>query len=309
MTAAAFVLLATLAQAPPLPPADSPAKTQAQALLSEGTALYARGDYTAALAKFEAAYSVYPSPKLQFNIAQADRALGRPVEAVEAFESFLAQVPDASLDLRSEASQAVAELRAKLGRLNIQCPTRDAAVAIDGKVVGITPFARPIWVSPGRHQVAIRHAGYSPITVTAVAGETQTIVVEVTRPLLSVPEVATGSPSTAPVAVSETGASIGRHQDWWSRQRWYFWAAAGGAVAFGAGAIAAGLAANSRFSDLQGSCGSTPAGCTESQIDTVKSRADLANVFWILAAASAVGTGVSLYVENHGAEVAVAYRF
>ncbi|HXD25041.1 MAG TPA: PEGA domain-containing protein [Propionibacteriaceae bacterium] len=236
--------------------------------------------------------------------------MGRLVEAIEAFERFLALVHDASPDLISEAHQNVADLRTKLGRLNIQCPTRDAEVSLDGKVVGTTPFAQPIWVTPGRHKVAIRHQGYSPIVVNAVAGETQTIVVEVARsPLMIVPEVATGSPSATPVAVSEKGSPPDRRQDWWSRQKWYFWAAAGGTVAFSAGAIAAGLAANSRFSDLQNSCGNTPAGCTESQIGTVKSRADLANVFWTLAAASAIGTGVSLYVENHGAEVVVVYRF
>ena len=309
MIAATSVLLAMLAQTAPLPAADSPAKAQAQALLSEGTALYARGDYAAALAKFEAAYAVYPSPKLQFNIAQADRQLGRPVEAIKSFEYFLAQVPDAARDLRSEASQSVADLRTKLGRLNIQCPTRDADVAVDGKVVGTTPFAQPIWVTPGQHQIAIRHVGYRPITANVIAGETQTIVVQVTRPLTMVPEIATEPSPIPPVAISERGTPPDHQLNWWSRQKWYFWAAAGATVAFSTGAIAAGLSADSRFSDLQNSCGTTLAGCTESQIDTVKSRADLANVFWILAAASAVGTGVSLYVENHGGEVAVAYRF
>ena len=55
------------------------AKARAQALLSEGTAAYGRGDYATALDKFTAAYRIFPSPKLWFNIGQANRDLGRPV--------------------------------------------------------------------------------------------------------------------------------------------------------------------------------------------------------------------------------------
>jgi hypothetical protein len=57
---------------------DSQAKARAQALLSEGTAAYGRGDYATALDKFTAAYRIFPSPKLWFNIGQANRATPRP---------------------------------------------------------------------------------------------------------------------------------------------------------------------------------------------------------------------------------------
>ena len=65
-------------------------------MLTEGSALYEKGDYAGALEKFNAAYAAYPSPKLMFNIGQADRDLSRPVEALEAFEKFLASDTDAS---------------------------------------------------------------------------------------------------------------------------------------------------------------------------------------------------------------------
>ena len=72
-------------------PNDAQAKARAQGLLSEGTAAYGRGDYAAALDKFTAAYKIFPSPKLWFNIGQANRDLGRPVEAVEAFDPLSAR--------------------------------------------------------------------------------------------------------------------------------------------------------------------------------------------------------------------------
>jgi len=49
-------------------PSDAQAKARAQGLLSEGTAAYGRGDYAAALDKFTAAYKIFPSSKLWFNI-------------------------------------------------------------------------------------------------------------------------------------------------------------------------------------------------------------------------------------------------
>jgi len=124
------VLLVLLAQVAAPPGADPVAKAKAQAVLKEGTALYERGDFAAALDRFETAYGIFPSPKLQFNIGQADRSLGRPLEAVEAFEKFLAQVPDAAPELLSEARQSVVELRGKLGQVKIECATPGAEVAM-----------------------------------------------------------------------------------------------------------------------------------------------------------------------------------
>ena len=77
------ILVCLLAQSAPGAATDPQGKARAQVLLKEGSALYKQADFAAALRKFEEAYALYPSPKLQFNIAQADRELGRIVEAVE----------------------------------------------------------------------------------------------------------------------------------------------------------------------------------------------------------------------------------
>ena len=95
MSATSIVLLALLAQASS-PSGGAQDKAKAKGLLSEGSAIYKKGDYAGALEKFEAAYAAYRSPKLWFNIGQANRDLGRPVEALDAFEKFLSLTPDAS---------------------------------------------------------------------------------------------------------------------------------------------------------------------------------------------------------------------
>jgi tetratricopeptide (TPR) repeat protein len=115
-----LVLLSLLAQLSP-PAADPQAKARAQGLLNAGSELYGKGDYAGVLEKFNAAYAANPSPKLMFNIGQANRDLSRPVEALEALEKFLASDTNASPETTAEARNAVAELREKLGQIRIDC--------------------------------------------------------------------------------------------------------------------------------------------------------------------------------------------
>ncbi|MGA9656701.1 MAG: tetratricopeptide repeat protein, partial [Polyangia bacterium] len=161
MCTTSLVLLTILAQATPLTP-DPQAKAQAQELLSQGSKLYGQGDVIGALEKFQAAYAAFPSPKLMFNIAQAERELGRPVEAMEAFEKFLEGATDASPDKIADARKSVAQFQKSLGRILVECGTSGVEVSVDGGRVGVTPLPGPIWATPGIHQVAARHAGEAP---------------------------------------------------------------------------------------------------------------------------------------------------
>jgi len=51
----------------------------------------------------------------------------------------------------------------RLAALSFWCNVRGAKIAVDGKIVAITPFSGVIEVSPGRHQVSIQRTGYGPI--------------------------------------------------------------------------------------------------------------------------------------------------
>jgi len=166
------------------PVEDAPAKARAQALLKEGTAAYGRGDYATALDKFTAAYQIFPSPKLWFNIGQANRDLGRPVEAVAAFDRFLDDAGDAPPETLAEARRSALELKAKLGQLQISCKTDGASVSVDGKAAGSTPLGQMVWTTPGRHQVAVQMEGYGPAIEEVVVGPGEVAAVDVTlRPI------------------------------------------------------------------------------------------------------------------------------
>ena len=155
MSPALPILIAILAQAPASPPATGHDKARAQLLLNEGADLYDRGNFTEALGRFQSAYAAFPSPKLWFNIGQAERDLGRHVEAMQAFEHFLTEARDAPAGTLGEAHRSVNELRLKLGHITISCATHGALVSVDGTRVGTTPLPAPLWLNPGTHQIGV----------------------------------------------------------------------------------------------------------------------------------------------------------
>jgi hypothetical protein len=233
---AVVALIAVLAQSPPSP-STAEAKAKAQALLTDGAALYESGNAAGALRKFTAAYAAYPSPKLWLNIGQAQRDLARPVEALEAFQRFIAEVSDPPPEALAEANASVAELQLKLGRLIIDCPTPGAEVALDGKSVGRTPLPGSIWTTPGRHHLSWRRPGWVPLveTVAAEAGQVRRVVLHPRLVDLSAPKPRPRQPDVAaraaPAEVHDGEAPF--------YARWPFWAALGGAVVVGGIVIAA----------------------------------------------------------------------
>jgi cell division septum initiation protein DivIVA len=292
------MLLAILAQAWS-PTGDPQAKAQAQALLGQGTKLYQQGDVADALEKFQAAYAAFPSPKLMFNIGQANRDLSRPVEALEAFEKFLVGAADASPEMIADARKSVAQLQKKLGRIQVDCESAGAEVSVDGKSVGLAPLPDLIWVTPGRHQVTAKHASAAPAIEDAdvTAGSVSTVTVRLRLPASS---LSASAPNAANFDVQATAPSSEAKEGWWLGRKWT-WVAAGSTVLLAVGAITAGLLMDSKFDSLRSSCGAgntARPGCSQSDIDSVSSRQTTANVFWGLAGAAAVTTGVLFYVEG-----------
>ena len=174
-------------------------------LLSEGTTAYGRGDYATALDKFTAAYKIFPSPKLWFNIGQANRDLGRPVEAVDGVRSLL--------DRRGRRAGRDAGRGAPLSRR-----AQDQAWADQGDVHDRRrrdnrrrqagrkrPLGDMIWTTPGRHQVAAQQVGFSPAIadVTAVAGK----AVVVNLDLRPIDLRAANQPADGALMVAETNAA------------------------------------------------------------------------------------------------------
>ncbi len=316
MTIATLLVAALLAQTSPMN-ASPEAKARAKVLLNEGSALYQSGDIAGALEKFQEARATYASPKIWFNIGQANRDLGRFDESLAAFDKFLIGARDASPEAIADAQKALDELRPKLGRVRIECQIPGAEVNIDGKVVGQAPLLDPIWVMPGRHQITALAVGASPAIemVNVVAG--MEILVDL-KPNPAPVAVRTETSAPAPVvtlpskenpydsATLEKPRIHEQSDGWWLGRKWT-WVAAGSTVVFATTAAIAGLAMQSKFDSLRSSCGRASlarAGCSQSDIDSVTLRKNTANVFWGLTAAAAVTAGALFYFEGRPVSVA-----
>jgi len=289
MFATPLILLTIVAQASPAAN-DPQAKGEARVLLGEGTKLYQQGNIAGALEKFEAAYATFPSPKLMFNIGQANRDLGRPVEALQAFEKFLTGATDAAADTIADANKSAAELKRKLGQLRIDCDKTGAEVSVDGKSLGLAPVPNLLWLTPGRHQVTARHADAAPAIENA----------DVTAAAITTVTIRLGTVATPAPTLDLQTPPPSADASWWLGRTWT-WVAAGSTVLFAVGAITAGVSMQNKVSNLKKQCGSgsdDPNGCTPSQFDSVDLRKNMANAFWGLTAAAAVTTGVLFFVEG-----------
>src|SRR6185436_3402457 len=97
------------------PRAGEAARSAARAKLVEGVDALGRGENQRALEKFQEAYALVPSPKIHYDFGLAYLGLGRPAEALSAFERFLAEAPDAPADKREKAAKRITALRPQVG--------------------------------------------------------------------------------------------------------------------------------------------------------------------------------------------------
>lgn len=178
LAALAAPALAQRSRRPATPPTSSPglredgeqnrqlaeeraAKDRASALLAAGNALLDQGQFVEALTQFEAAYAIFPSPKLHYNIAQTLHELGRPLEALAQYEAFLAGVAREEMAAQRElANQRVFDLQGEIAMLALQCSSAGAAVSVDGKPSGETPLPAPLRLMPGRHVILVDKPGF-----------------------------------------------------------------------------------------------------------------------------------------------------
>ena len=305
MLAASIALLSLLGQEAHVASQSSEAKAKAQVLLKQGAQHYRHAEFADALSDFQAAYGIFPSPKLLFNIGQCSRELGRPVEAIEAFERFLAEARDPPGPVVAEARQSVDELSTELGRLRIECPLSGAEITLDGRKIGVAPIKDSVRVTPGRHQLVAVHAGASAATANADVGA-GTVEAVVLRPrvLSNAPGRIGGSVSSAPLISSRASTANAPDDAGWLMGRTWTWVATGSAVVFAGGAAAAGVMMHSKFNALDQSCGRSSgenySGCKPSDLGAVDTWKNTANVLWGLSAAAALTAGVLFYVEGRG---------
>jgi hypothetical protein len=142
---------------------------------AHGVELAQRGDLDAAVASFEEAYRLSPHYAVLYNLGQAYAALGRPVEAVRAFETYLDQGgPKIALERQNEVRELILLSKKRIGYVTFEIAPPEAALAVDGRAIDAASLRVPTSLTFGVHGVTLTLPGFQPF-VGSVNVESQQI--------------------------------------------------------------------------------------------------------------------------------------
>jgi hypothetical protein len=137
------------------------------ALVNHGVELRKAGKDREALTEFQRAAQTSRTPRVVAQIALAEMALGTWVDAEEHLLEALAHPDDPWIKKNLGAlEKARSTADTHLGSLDIWGTPAGAEVAVDGRVAGVFPLAKPIRLAAGTVTVTVRAAGYFTATRT-----------------------------------------------------------------------------------------------------------------------------------------------
>jgi hypothetical protein len=245
--------------------------------------------YEDAYREFKAAYAASPSPRILGNMGLCAMKLERDGEAIQAYEAYLAGVPDMSADEKRQTMTDLATLKA--GASSIALKVEPAAATIvdvrmpvtGGNVTNVYAAkqgALALLVRPGHHAVTVKADGYASQTfeVEATPGAKLEHTVTLERP-----HAAAITPEPGPAVSTVKTRPIPT----------YVYVAGGASVALALGGIVTGSLALKQNSDFKAANnGSDPmkAGGIRSTGETLNVVTD---IFFVSAL---VGGGLTAYL-------------
>lgn len=140
--------------------AQVPFTDDANQHLRRGVELTDARNHAAALVEFSRAYELSRNPLLLYNVGASHLALGNFVEALEAFQRYLAEAPPAAVAARRPLLDAsMARIRQFIGVVAVAVDAPGLTVRVDGVERDPRQARRGIPVSTGRHRVALAAPG------------------------------------------------------------------------------------------------------------------------------------------------------
>jgi hypothetical protein len=155
--------------------------SRARELFVEATELRDRGDLPSALEKFKAAHVLADNPITTFEVARTYAALGRLVEARDAYASIAvlpsqADETERAAQARRDGAKAAEDLRARLPSLSIKAAV-PLSITLDDQAVPAAALETPRAVNPGTHHLVATGAGgvRAERTITLKEGESREV--------------------------------------------------------------------------------------------------------------------------------------
>lgn len=148
------------AAAAPQPAVEDATRAQARQRFQRGVELIRSGQWFEAIAELEAARDLRPTPPVYYNLALAQRAVGRYRGAAESLRAFLRTVSaTADPSLVSQAEQLLQDSATAVCRLEISADPITARVQVDGREVNLAEGA--VVLDPGEHTITGVADGYA----------------------------------------------------------------------------------------------------------------------------------------------------
>jgi hypothetical protein len=181
--------------------ASDDAQREANAHFNRGVALAGRGNQEGALAEFKEAYRLAPAWQVLFNLGVVHDNLSHPVQALEAFETYLSKGGSAvPRDKRQLVDPLLVKLRKQVGEIVIRNEGESVEIELDGVSRGSTPLKGRLYAMPGRHRVTGQRADSTSSTtdVEVRAGDRVVVVLAFAASPPPPSSPAAASPADAP---------------------------------------------------------------------------------------------------------------
>jgi hypothetical protein len=272
------------------PSAPAPGSSAVQNLINEGIDYRKKGDDQKALTSFLKAYEISREVRALAQIALAEQALGRWVDAEANLTKALQGTKDPWIARNRAALEgALGEIQRHVGSLELSGGIPGAEIRLNGTPAGVFPLSGPIRTLAGSVALEVRADGYLPVIRTVIVpagGRARELVT-----LVSVRSAAAAT-STSPEGrkTEETSES----KAWSTRKK--------AALGLGVGAIGAAAAGTafyllyrSRSDTFQSSSDHAGARCTTADlVDNCKTLYDDIHRAQIFSAVGFAGAGVLL---------------
>ena len=223
-----LVMCALLAlQCPTVASADTPAEhagpngAKVGELFDQAQAAFAKGDKKAAVKAYKEAWAIQKSYDIAGNLGNVELKLGMFRDAAEHFDYAIANFPPTGeLAAQQLLTKKRDEARKELGRVRILVNVPAARVYVDGRQVGISPLAEPVYVSPTGCSIEAKLEGYldargaaSPSKGSEKSVTLTLIPIEGPKPRSLVPGVVLGGVAVVGLAtgIGLLAAASGKH--------------------------------------------------------------------------------------------------
>lgn len=150
------------------------------AIIHRGVELRKEGRNAEALLAFQRAFDEHPTPRARAQIALAEQALGRWLEAESGLVEALANESDPWIRRNVVPLDAALDvIRDHLGTLVIECSVAGAAVSLNGVVVGTSPLPPSLRVVAGNSTIQVTLNGYETVERIVEVGPRNEVTVSI----------------------------------------------------------------------------------------------------------------------------------